>query len=168
MTAITICSDFGGQEKSLSLFPLFPHHFAWSDGSRCHNLSIFECWVLSQLFTLLLHFPQEDLQFLFTFCHKGGVICIPEIIDIFPAILIPACDLSSLAFCIMYSAYRLNKQGDNTQPWRIPFPIWKQSIVPCPVLTVASWPEYRFFRRQVRWSGIPVSLRIFHSLWWFT
>ena len=28
------------------------------------------------------------------------------------AILIPACDSSSLAFHIMYSAYKLNKQGD--------------------------------------------------------
>ena len=25
-------------------------------------------------------------------------------------------------------------------------------------------PEYRFFRRQVKWSGIPNSLKIFHSL----
>jgi len=33
---------------------------------------------------------------------------------------------------------------------------------------VASWPTYRFLRRQVRWSGIPISLRIFHSLLWFT
>ena len=24
-----------------------------------------------------------------------------------------------------------------------------------------SWPAYRFLRRQVRWSGIPISLRIF-------
>ena len=39
-------------------------------------------------------------------------------------------------------------------------PIWKQSV-PCPVLTVASWPAYRFLRRQVKWSGIPISLRIF-------
>ena len=31
------------------------------------------------------------------------------------------------------------------------------------VLTVASWPAYRFLRRQVRWSGIPISWRIFHS-----
>ena len=46
----------------------------------------------------------------------------------------------------------------------IPFPIWNQSVVPCPVLTVASWPAYRFLRKQVRWSGIPISLRIFHSL----
>ena len=30
-----------------------------------------------------------------------------------------------------------------------------------PVLTIASWPAYRFLRRQVRWSGIPISWRIF-------
>ena len=42
----------------------------------------------------------------------------------------------------------------------MPFPIWNQSVVPCPVLTVASWPAYRFLKRQVRWSGIPISLRI--------
>ena len=27
-----------------------------------------------------------------------------------------------------------NKQGDNIQPWCTPFPIWNQSVVPCPVL----------------------------------
>ena len=37
---------------------------------------------------------------------------------------------------MMYSAYKLNKQGDNIQPWHTPFPIWNQSVVPCPVLTV--------------------------------
>ena len=26
----------------------------------------------------------------------------------------------------MYSAYKLNKQGDNIQPWHTPFPIWNQ------------------------------------------
>ena len=49
----------------------------------------------------------------------------------------------------MYSAWRLNKQGDNIQPWCTPFPIWNQSVVPCPVLTVASWPVRRFLKRQV-------------------
>ena len=49
-----------------------------------------------------------------------------------------------------------------------PFPIWNQSVVPCPVLTVASWPAYRFLKRQIRWSGIPISFRIFHSLLWST
>ena len=60
-----------------------------------------------------------------------------------------------------YSAYKLNKQGDNIQPWRTPFPIWNQSVVSHPVLTVASWPAYRFLGRQVKWSCIPISLRIF-------
>ena len=62
---------------------------------------------------------------------------------------------------MMYSAYKLNKQGDNIQPWRTPFLIWNQSVVPCPVLTVTSWPAYRFLKRQGRWSGIPISFRIF-------
>ena len=68
----------------------------------------------------------------------------------------------------MYSAYKLNKQGDNIQPWCTAFPIWNQSVVPCPVLTVASWPAYRFLKRQVRWSGSPISFKIFHSLLWST
>ena len=50
----------------------------------------------------------------------------------------------------------------------LPFPILNQSIVPCPVLTVASWPVYRFRWRHVRWFGISISLRIFHSLLWST
>ena len=33
-----------------------------------------------------------------------------------PEILIPACASSSPAFLMMYSAYKLNKQGDNIQP----------------------------------------------------
>ena len=72
--------------------------------------------------------------------------------------MIPACGSSSPAFLMMYSAYKLNKQGDSMQPWCTPFLIWNQSVVPCPVLTVASWPAFRFLRRQVRWSGIPISL----------
>ena len=63
---------------------------------------------------------------------------------------------------MMYSAYKLNKQGDNIQLWHTRFTIWNQSV-PCPVLTVASWPTYRFLRRQVRWSSIPICLRIFHT-----
>ena len=64
----------------------------------------------------------------------------------------------------MYSAYKLNKQGDDIQPWSTPFLIWNQSIVPCPVLTVASSPAYRLLKRQVRWSGIPISFRIFQFI----
>ena len=55
---------------------------------------------------------------------------------------------------MMYSAYKLNKQGDNIQPWHNSFPIRNQSVVSCPVLTIASCPAYRFLRREVRWSGV--------------
>ena len=47
------------------------------------------------------------------------------------------------------------------QPWCTPFPIWSQFVVPCSVITVASWPAYRFLRRQVRWL-------VFPSLWKFS
>ena len=76
------------------------------------------------------------------------------------AIFIPSCAYSSPVFLMVYSAYKLNKQGDKIQPWHTPFPIWNQSVVPCPVLTVASWTAYRFLKRQVRWCGIPISFRI--------
>ena len=78
--------------------------------------------------------------------------CISKGIDIFPGNLD-----SSLCFIqpgIMYSAYKLNKQGDNIQPWRTPFPIWNQSVAPCPVLTVASWPPHRFLMRLLYWTLI--------------
>ena len=41
--------------------------------------------------------------------------------------------------------------------------IWTR-LVPCQVLTIVSCSAYTFLWRQVRWTGIPISLRIFHSL----
>ena len=45
-------------------------------------------WMLSSkpAFSFLFH-PQEALWFLFTFCHEGSVICIPEVVDISPGSL---------------------------------------------------------------------------------
>ena len=130
--------------------------------------SFFERWVLSQLF----HPPLSPSSRGSSSPLLSAVRVLSSAylrLLIFPlAILIPAYASSSLAFHMMYSACKLNKQGDNIQPWCTPFPIWNQSIVPCPVLSVPSWPTYRFLRRQVRWSGIPISWRIFHSLLWST
>ena len=39
----------------------------------------------ASFFTLLFYFYQEALYFFFTFCHKGGVICISEVIGISPS-----------------------------------------------------------------------------------
>ena len=62
---------------------------------------------------------------------------------------------------MMSSAFKLNKQGDNIQPWRTPFPIWHQSVVLCLVLTVASWPAHKLLSRQISCSGILISFRTF-------
>ena len=85
-----------------------------------------------------------------------------------PAILILAYGLSSLEFCVVYSACKLSMQSDKIQLCHTPFPVLNQFIVPCPVLTGASWFAYRFFRRQVRWSSTLIPLRIFCSLLWST
>ena len=124
-----------------------------------------ECWTLSQLFHSLFHF-QKRLFHYSAFCHKSGVICTSEVTDISPGNLD-----SSLCFfqpSISHAYKLLNKEGDDIQPWHSPFSIWNQNVVPCPLLTVASWPAYRFLKRQVRWSSLPISFRIFHSLLWST
>ena len=132
---------------------------------------IFVFWMLSFkpfFFTLLFYFHQEAFLFFFNFCHKDSVICISEVIDISPGNLNSSLCFKQPGILHDACAYKLNKQGDNIQPWCTPFPNWSQSVVSCPVLPIASWPAYRFLRRQVRWSGIPISLRIFHSLLWST
>ena len=72
-----------------------------------------------------------------------------RLLTFLPAILIPPCASSILAFHMMYSAYKLNKQGDKIQPSCTLFPIWNQSVVSCPALTVASWPVCRLLRRHM-------------------
>jgi len=62
----------------------------------------------------------------------------------------------------MSSAYKLKKQGDNIQPWRTPFPIWNKSVVPCPVLTVASCESEMLLvgelqARILEWVAFPFS-----------
>ena len=84
-----------------------------------------------------------------------------------PAVLIPADASSSPAFLMMYSACKLNNQGDNVQSWHTPFPIWNQSVFPYPILTVASWPAYWFLKRQVGGLVFPY-LSEFSSLLWST
>ena len=72
----------------------------------------------------------------------------------------PPCLSDFLLMTLSYVGSHVVAPG-NIQPWRTPFPIWNQSVVPCPVLTVTSWPAYRFLRRQVSWFGICNLLRIF-------
>ena len=152
MAVITNYSDFWSTKKikSATVSTISP--------SICHEVMgpdamILVFWMLSYKPT----FSLSSFTFIKRFFSSSWLSAIRKVsfaylrlLIILPAILIPACASSSLTFYMMYSAYKLNKQGDNIQPWCTPFPIWNQSVVPCPVLTVASWPAYRFFKRQVR------------------
>ena len=165
MAAIITCSDLGALiNKVCHRFQCFPLYLPWSNGTRCWSW-FSEYWVLIQYFhsppslssrgsLALFHF----LPYGWCYLHIWGY-CYFSWQSGFQLVLLPA-----QLFLMMYSAYKLSKQSDNIQPWHTPFPIWNQSVVPCPVLTVASWPAYRFLKRQVRWSGIPISWRISHSL----
>ena len=152
MTAVIIHSDFGAQEKKIfHCFHCFNICLPWSDGIRYLDL-IF--WMLS--FKLAFSFSSFIfIKRLFSSSSLSAVrvvvICISQVIDISPSNLIPACVSSSPVFSMMHSACKLNKQGDSIQPWCTPFPALNhQSLVPCLVLTVASWPAYSFLRRQAR------------------
>ena len=153
MAAITICSDFGAQKNKVShCFHCFPIYLPWSDGTRCHDLRLLNVGLkptfsLSSFIFIKRLFSSSSL-FAIRVVSSGYL----RLLIFLLAILIPACASSSPVFLMMYSACKLNKQGDNIQPWRTPFPIWNQSVVPCPVLTVASWPAYRFLEAgQVVW-----------------
>ena len=169
MIAFPICNDFGPQENKIChCFHFFP--------SICHE--VMELDDMTFIFWMLSFKPAFSLSsftFIKRFLSSSSLSAIRAVssaylrLSIFlPTIWIPACYLSSPAFHMMHSACKLNKQGNSIQPWHTSFPTWNQFVVPCLVLTIASWPAYKFLRRQVRWSGISISWRTFHSLLWST
>ena len=146
----------------------FPHLFAMQWWDQMPWSLFFECCLLSQLFSFsYFTFIKRPFNFSSLSAIKVVSSAYLRLLIFLPAILILVCASPSAAFLMMYSAYKLNKQGDNIQPWCTPFPIWNQSVVPSLVLTVVSWPTYRFLRRLVRWS-IFSSLSEFSSLLWST
>ena len=169
MAAVTICSDFGAQENKIShCFSCFHIYLLWSDRTRCHDLSFLnvEFWASFSLSSFTF------IKRLFSSSSLSTIRVVSSaylrLLIFLLAILIPAYASSILAFHMMFSSYKLNNQGDDIQLWHNLFPILNQYIVPCPVQTVSSWPAYRFLRRQLRWSDIPISWRIFYSLLWST
>ena len=159
MAAVIICSGFGAPKNKVShCFRCFPVYLPWSDGTKCHDLHFvnveFKPDVSLSSFTFIKRL------FSISSCSATRVVSSAylRLLIFLPATMIPVCASSSWTFCRMWSAYNLNKQGDSIQPLITPFLIWNQSAVPCSALTVASWRAYRFLTRQVRWSGIPISV----------
>ena len=167
MAAVTNCNDFGAQEnKVCHCFHCFPIYFPWNGGTRCNDFSVLKVEFSASFFTLLIHF-HSFIKRLFSISLFSVIRVMPSaylrLLIFLLAVLISTCASASPEFHMIYFTYKLNKQGDNIQPWRA-FTIRNQSVVPCPVLTVASWPAYKFLKRQVRWSGILISFRIFQFI----
>ena len=75
-------------------------------------------------------------------------------------VLILAGNSSSLAFLMMCSVHRLNKQGDSRQSCHTAFSILNQSVVPYRVLTFVLIC-IQVSQETVRLSSIPISLKSF-------
>ena len=120
-------------------------------GTRCHHLSFlnvdFKPTFSLSSFTFLKRLFSSSLSAI----NVVSSACL-RLLTFLPEISIPACASFSPAFLLMYFAYKLNKQGDNIQPWRTPFLIWRQSVVPCPVLTCfLTWKQISQEAGQVVW-----------------
>ena len=138
MAAVTTHRDLGAQEnKIFYCFHFFP--------SICHEVMGLDAMILV---SLMLSFKPGFALSSYTLIKKPfscfSLYTIRVVIFVYlrlliflPAILIPACVSSILAFFMMYFACKLNKQGDNIQPCCTPFPILNQSVVPCKVLIIA-------------------------------
>ena len=168
MAEASIHSDFWRPwRENLSCFDFFLFYLPWVMGTESMIL-FFWYGVLSQL-----------LHSTLSLSSRGSLVPLVSAISVVSseylrllifllATLIAAFNSSSPAFHMVYSAYKLNKQGDSIRLCCTSFPILNQSVSSCKVLAVASWPTYRFLRKQIKWSGITSSLRIFHSLLWST
>ena len=95
---------FWSPRKVCHCFHFFSIYLLWSDRPRCHDLSFSECWALSQLslssFTFIKRlFSSSSLSAI----RVVSSVCLRLLIFL-PAILIPACASSSLAFlrCILH------------------------------------------------------------------
>ena len=125
------------------LLLLFPHLF-------CHEVMgpdavIFIFWMLSfksafSLSSFIL------IQRLFSSCLLSAIRVMSSVhqtlLIFLLAILIPSWASSSPAFCTMYSACKLSKQGNNIQSWCTPFLI----LGMCPII----WPkEGRISRKKL-------------------
>ena len=83
-----------------------------------------------------------------------------NLLTFFLVVLIPVYASSSLAFCMMCSVWVKKAE------WHLHIlfsQFWTKSVVPCKILTVASWPAYRFRSRQVNYLVFP-SLKEFSTV----
>ena len=124
--------------KSLSRIRLCDPVDCSSPGSSVHGIlqaRILE-WVAISFSRMLSFKPTFSLSS-FTFIKRLFSYSLLSVISVVSSaymrlfiflmtFMIPSCASFSPAFLIKYTAQKLNKQGDNIQPWCTPLPIWNQ------------------------------------------
>ena len=91
--------------------------FVMNERTRFHDLSFLNVEFHASFFSLLFHPHQETL---FSSSSLSAIRVVSSaylrLLIFLPAILILTYNSTSPAFCMVYSACKLNKQGDNIQP----------------------------------------------------
>ena len=88
-------------------FDFFFYYLPWSDGMRCHDLSFngeFQASFFTSSFTLIKKFFSSSSLSAVRVVSSAYL----KLLIFLPANLIPTYDSPSPAFCMMYSAYKLN------------------------------------------------------------
>ena len=102
-------------KKIMSLFLLFPHLFAMKWWDQMPWSSFCECWVLRYLFHTPVSPSSRGSSVPLHLAIRVISSAYMRLLVFLPELVISICDSSSLAFLMMYSAYMLNKRGDNIQ-----------------------------------------------------
>ena len=124
------------QKKSVIVSPFICHEVMGLDGMIFSFLNVEFQARFSLFFTLIKRFFSSSSLSAIRVISSAYLRLLIFLLEI----LIQACDSSSQHFALMHPVYTLliNKQSDNIQLCHTPFPILNQSVVPCPILTIAS------------------------------
>ena len=114
MATVTVHSDSGAQVKKSVTASTFSPSICQEVMGPNATILVFERWISSQLF----HSPLTLTKRLFSSSSLPDTRVVSSakqsLLIFLPASLIPTCDSTTPAFRMMYSAYKLNKQGDKT------------------------------------------------------
>ena len=165
MTTVTVHSEFGAKENKICQrfhFSLF--YLPWSYGKG----AVFS---LSHLFHSPVSPPSRGSLVPLHFLPLKCAICISLVVNFSAGNFDSNARLVShpiwhFTWCTLLISY-INSVTVYSLVILL-IQTLSQSVVQCLILTIASWPTYRFLSRQARWSGIHISQRIFCSSLWST
>ena len=115
MATVTIHNDFGAQEEEIG------HYFHLSP-SVCHaGMGLYAMILVFLIFSFKLALSPSSFTLIKRLFSSSSLSAITvasstylRLLMFLPPILIPACNSSSPAFLVMWSAYRLNKRWQKT------------------------------------------------------